>query len=131
MQATAVPLHSKSVSADRSRHAIDTDSDSMPSRGDAYDNALAESVIGLFKTEVIHQGGPWRSLVEAGSAAASVLLRTGPQFAVERLRAVQRDRRLLSQSLGASHRPGLRRRPQRARHFGPPVGAPLADNIAF
>jgi transposase InsO family protein len=29
--------------------------------GDAYDNALAESVIGLFKTEVIHRRGPWRS----------------------------------------------------------------------
>ncbi len=28
--------------------------------GDAYDNALAESVIGLFKTELIHRRGPWR-----------------------------------------------------------------------
>jgi putative transposase len=35
---------------------------SVGSRGDAYDNALAESVIGLFKTEVIRHGGPWRSL---------------------------------------------------------------------
>lgn len=35
---------------------------SVGSRGDAYDNALAESVIGLFKTEVIHYDGPWRSL---------------------------------------------------------------------
>jgi putative transposase len=26
----------------------------------AYDNALAESVIGLFKTELITPGGPWR-----------------------------------------------------------------------
>ena len=26
-----------------------------------FDNALAETVIGLFKTEVIHQRGPWRS----------------------------------------------------------------------
>jgi putative transposase len=32
------------------------------SRSDAYDNALAESVIGLFKTEVIRRRGPWRSL---------------------------------------------------------------------
>ena len=32
------------------------------SRGDAYDNALAASVIGLFKTEVIRRQGPWRSL---------------------------------------------------------------------
>jgi putative transposase len=27
--------------------------------GDSYDNALAECVIGLFKTEVINQIGPW------------------------------------------------------------------------
>ena len=35
---------------------------SVGSRGDAYDNALAESVIGLFKTEVIRLKGPWRHL---------------------------------------------------------------------
>ena len=35
---------------------------SVGSCGDAYDNALAESVIGLFKTEVIQRKGPWRSL---------------------------------------------------------------------
>lgn len=35
---------------------------SVGSRGDSYDNALAESVIGLFKTEVIRQHGPWRDL---------------------------------------------------------------------
>ena len=35
---------------------------SVGSRGDAYDNALAESVIGLFKTEVIQRLGPWRNL---------------------------------------------------------------------
>ena len=29
--------------------------------GDAYDNALAESVIGLFKTELISPRGPWRT----------------------------------------------------------------------
>jgi transposase InsO family protein len=33
---------------------------SLGSVGDAYDNALAESVIGLFKTEVIHRRGPWK-----------------------------------------------------------------------
>jgi transposase InsO family protein len=33
---------------------------SVGSRGDSYDNALAESVIGLYKTEVIHRRGPWR-----------------------------------------------------------------------
>ncbi len=35
---------------------------SAGSRGDAYDNALAESLIGLFKTEVIRRLGPWRNL---------------------------------------------------------------------
>jgi transposase InsO family protein len=35
---------------------------SVGSVGDSYDNALAETVIGLLKTEVIHRRGPWRSL---------------------------------------------------------------------
>jgi putative transposase len=35
---------------------------SVGSRGDSYDNALAESIIGLFKTEVIYRKGPWRHL---------------------------------------------------------------------
>jgi len=35
---------------------------SVGSRGDSYDNALAESIIGLFKTEVIQRNGPWRHL---------------------------------------------------------------------
>jgi len=35
---------------------------SVGSVGDAYDNALAETVIGLFKTEVIQRRGPWRNL---------------------------------------------------------------------
>jgi putative transposase len=35
---------------------------SVGSRGDSYDNALAESVIGLYKTELIRRRGPWRGL---------------------------------------------------------------------
>ncbi len=35
---------------------------SVGSVGDSYDNALAESIIGLYKTEVIRQRGPWRHL---------------------------------------------------------------------
>ena len=35
---------------------------SVGSQGDAYDNALAESVIGVYKTEVIRRKGPWRTL---------------------------------------------------------------------
>lgn len=42
---------------------------SVGSRGDSYDNAMAESIIGLFKTEVIQRKGPWRHLesVEFGT----------------------------------------------------------------
>ena len=35
---------------------------SVGSKGDSYDNALAESIIGLFKTEMIRRNGPWRNL---------------------------------------------------------------------
>ena len=35
---------------------------SVGSVGDSYDNALAETIIGLYKTEVIHRRGPWRNL---------------------------------------------------------------------
>ena len=35
---------------------------SVGSVGDSYDNALAESIIGLYKTEVIRTRGPWRGL---------------------------------------------------------------------
>lgn len=35
---------------------------SVGSRGDSYDNALAESFNGLYKAELIHKQGPWRGL---------------------------------------------------------------------
>ena len=37
---------------------------SVGSRGDSYDNAMAESVIGLYKAEVIRHEGPWKGLEE-------------------------------------------------------------------
>ena len=42
---------------------------SVGSVGDNYDNALAETINGLYKTEVIHRRGPWRSFeaVEFGT----------------------------------------------------------------
>jgi len=33
---------------------------SVGTTGDSYDNALAETIIGLYKTEIIHQRGPWK-----------------------------------------------------------------------
>ncbi len=35
---------------------------SVGSVGDSYDNALAETINGLYKAEVIHRRGPWRNL---------------------------------------------------------------------
>ena len=35
---------------------------SVGSVGDSYDNAMAESIIGLYKTEVIERCAPWRGL---------------------------------------------------------------------
>ena len=34
----------------------------VSSRGDSYDNALAETINGLYKAEVIHRRGPWKSV---------------------------------------------------------------------
>ena len=45
---------------------------SVGSRGDSYDNALAESVIGLFKAEVIRRKGPWRTLEAVEFATTDV-----------------------------------------------------------
>ena len=35
---------------------------SVGTKGDSYDNALAETTNGLYKTELIHQRGPWQDL---------------------------------------------------------------------
>ena len=37
---------------------------SIGSVGDSYDNALAESLIGLYKAELVRPEGPWRGLDE-------------------------------------------------------------------
>jgi transposase InsO family protein len=37
---------------------------SVGSRGDSFDNALAETIIGLYKTELIRRRGPWKGLDE-------------------------------------------------------------------
>ena len=41
---------------------------SVGSKGDSYDNALAESINGLYKAEVTHRRGPWKRVqaVELG-----------------------------------------------------------------
>ena len=37
---------------------------SVGSVGDSYDNALAETIFGLYKTELIRRNGPWRNIEE-------------------------------------------------------------------
>ena len=44
---------------------------SVGSRGDSYDNALAESVNGLYKTELIRARGPWRTAHQVELATAA------------------------------------------------------------
>ena len=43
---------------------------SVGSRGDSYDNALAEAVNGLYKAELIRKDGPWRSLEQVELATS-------------------------------------------------------------
>jgi putative transposase len=43
---------------------------SVGSRGDSYDNALAETVNGLYKAELINRQGPWRSVEQVELATA-------------------------------------------------------------
>jgi putative transposase len=44
---------------------------SVGSTGDSYDNALAESIIGLYKTELIHPRGPWADVAQVERATAA------------------------------------------------------------
>jgi putative transposase len=46
---------------------------SVGSVGDSYDNSLAESTIGLFKTELIRRHGPWRTLEEVELATLAYI----------------------------------------------------------
>ena len=43
---------------------------SVGSVGDSYDNALAETINGLYKAEVIRHRGPWRSIDSVEFATA-------------------------------------------------------------
>lgn len=43
---------------------------SVGSKGDSFDNALAETVNGLYKAELIRRRGPWRSVAEVELATA-------------------------------------------------------------
>ena len=61
---------------------------SVGSRGDSYYNALAESVIGLYKTEEIHRRGPWKGVEDVEFASSS-----GPTTTARRLQPAWRHSR--------------------------------------
>ena len=44
---------------------------SVGRRGDSYDNALAETIIGLYRTKLIRTRGPWRSLDQSKSSRSN------------------------------------------------------------
>jgi putative transposase len=44
---------------------------SVGSKGDSFDNALAETVNGLYKAELINRQGPWRSVEQVESETAA------------------------------------------------------------
>lgn len=56
------------------QHLIDSDVDaSIGTVGDTLDNALAESLIGLYKTELIKPRGPWHTIQEVDVATAALV----------------------------------------------------------
>ncbi len=60
------------VSVRDTQRLADADIDgSVGSTGDSYDNALAETIIGLYKAEVIQRQGPWHTVGEVEYATLS------------------------------------------------------------
>jgi transposase InsO family protein len=48
---------------------------SVGSRGDSFDNALAQTIIGLYKTELVRRRGPWKGLDEVAAGRKLGLIR--------------------------------------------------------
>jgi putative transposase len=61
---------------------------SVGRKGDSYDNALAETVNGLYKAELVQRHGPWRSLDELELATLEYV----DWFNYRRLHSACRDR---------------------------------------
>jgi len=92
---------------------------SVGSVGDAFDDALAESVIGLFKTEVIHRRGPWRGFDDVEYATLTWVAWFNQQRLLAPLGYVPPPSSR-SSSTGSTHRP-----PQRwLQHSTKPASSP-------
>src|SRR5690606_22713707 len=59
---------------------------SVGSRGDSFDNAMAESIIGLYKTELVRNRGPWRGLDDLEPVHPGMGRLVQPQAALPRTR---------------------------------------------
>ena len=72
---------------------------SVGSVGDTYDNALAETIIGLYKTEVIRRRGPWRNLEarRVRHARMGRLVQPPPAAGADRQHPARGMERVLSQ----------------------------------
>ncbi len=81
---------------------------SVGSKGDSYDNALAETIIGLYKTELVRRRGPWKGLDDVDTRRSSGW--TGSTTGVSSSRS--------GASRPQSSRPptGARRAPRNVRH---------------
>lgn len=67
---------------------------SVGSKGDSYDNALAETINGLYKAELIHRRAPWktREAVELATLELGVLVQQPSADGPAGLRAASRVR---------------------------------------
>ncbi len=67
---------------------------SVGSTGDSYDNALAETINGLYKAEIIHRSGPWktREAVEFGHAGVGLVVQPPWPARTHRLHPAGRSR---------------------------------------
>ena len=100
---------------------------SVGSVGDSYDNALAESIVGLYKTEVIDHLGPWETPAQVEAATsewaswyntARVMRRTGGRPPAEYEQAWRDGTLGQVPARGPGSRP---RRPGRRRRPWPPL----------
>ena len=53
---------------------------SVGSKGDSYDNALAETIIGLYKTELIRRRGPWKGSTTSSTGSIRTVVRGNVVF---------------------------------------------------
>ena len=79
----------------------------MGSTGDSYDNALAETINGLYKAEIIHRRGPWKTTRggRAGHAGMGLLVQPPSPAGAHRLHPAGRSRgKLLTTRLDARNK---------------------------